>query len=425
MMSLLQTRCIVLSMCWLLSLGALSGGAYNIDLDSPEMLGSFYFGHEGRCSITVLGTENPTDGGKLTFLLMALDAEHAKKAQICSASLNRDPVPGIVWISVNETTEVPTGGGRYELFYVGYPGCPMVEPSSVKVHVEFFSIVDGKKNYLPKGDMPLPTVYLLFSLVYMVMLGLWFRRLNQYRPYLNKVHYLMGVLVVVKLGTMVTDYMKLSEFEKSGTGSAWDFLYYSFLMLKGVMVFALFLLVGAGWSIFRPILSASDRKVFIVVIPIIVIVNVLNIYIEEFHPDHDQLHMVTTVLQITEFISGVLVLVSVTRNTTGIHHQERHAGKRPSSRRRSLQIFALVVVAYLYIKTGLLIILRSLPPHLSFVKPTVTELFVALLFFIVGCTFSPTDKKEFDLSVTNSDDEIEMMVDEPAADSSTPPELDA
>ena len=400
-------RCILLCVLVSNSFGTISGGAFNIDLDSPVMLGSFDFGEDGMCLVRILEAENPKDSEKLTFLLMALDAEHAKKAEICEASITRAFVPGISWISVNETTEVPKGGGLYELFYVGYPGCPLVEPSSVKVHVEFYSVIDGKKNYLQMGDMPLPTVYFGFSLLYMALVGMWLRRLRQYNSYINKIHYLMAFLIVVKCGAIVTDCMKLSAFNQSGTGSAWDIFYYTFIMLKGVMMFALFLLIGAGWSIFRPMLSSIDRKVFVIVIPIIVVVNILNIYIEEYHPNPEQLSTLSTVLQITEYISGLLVLTSVTKNTTGLHNQEQRVGKKPSSRRRRLQVFALVVVAYLYIRTGLLLLLRSLPRHLSFVRPAVTELFVAILYTVVGFTFRPTDQKELDLSVLNSDDETD------------------
>lgn len=62
-----------------------------------------------------------------------------------------------------------------------------------------YNIVDGKHSYLSIGDTPLPILFGVFSGVYGLLLLLWiFRYLRGQGRMINKIHYLMTVLVVFK-----------------------------------------------------------------------------------------------------------------------------------------------------------------------------------------------------------------------------------
>lgn len=51
--------------------------------------------------------------------------------------------------------------------------------------------------------------------------------------------------------------------------------------MRGSITFVILLLIGTGWVFVKPFLSARDKKIFIVVIPLQILANVAQVVISE------------------------------------------------------------------------------------------------------------------------------------------------
>ena len=136
------------------------------------------------------------------------------------------------------------------------------------------------------GEAPLPTMYLVFGLVYAVVASAWFVVLkrakeSEFGPErgidlgvprvrtdvkVHHIHYLMAMLLVVKTLTVLADSAKYHYIRWTGSGEAWSVIYYMFEFLKGVMLFVVILLIGSGWSFVKPFLNGREKKTVLVVL---------------------------------------------------------------------------------------------------------------------------------------------------------------
>lgn len=57
-----------------------------------------------------------------------------------------------------------------------------------------------------------------------------------------------------------------------------------FPSIKGVLMFTVVVLIGAGWSFVKPFVTDKEKKVILVVIPLQVIINIAAIVIDENIP---------------------------------------------------------------------------------------------------------------------------------------------
>jgi hypothetical protein len=80
----------------------------------------------------------------------------------------------------------------------------------------------------------------------------------------------------------------------------WNMAYYVFSSLKGISMFTVILLVGAGWSVLKPTLHQRERRILLFVVTAQVIANIALIAEDEMAPGElgrmrwrDLLHVVS------------------------------------------------------------------------------------------------------------------------------------
>ena len=104
--------------------------------------------------------------------------------------------------------------GYYNLYFVNKEKVP--GKSRVTIPVDFqMTIVQYNKgmNYLPVGKLPLPTLYLLFTLLYIGMLAVWvYFCLLKSGLKVQLIHYLMTGLLVLKTLSLLFRSVKLLPF---------------------------------------------------------------------------------------------------------------------------------------------------------------------------------------------------------------------
>ena len=58
--------------------------------------------------------------------------------------------------------------------------------------------INPDDNYLSAGEMPLPPLYFMLSILFFMSACFWFFLLKKSQEPVFKIHYLMGVLVIIK-----------------------------------------------------------------------------------------------------------------------------------------------------------------------------------------------------------------------------------
>jgi len=136
----------------------------------------------------------------------------------------------------------------------------------------FIQIVILEKNedsFLSAGEMPEPTLYLTWSIIYFLAAISWSYILKASKGEVFKIHYLMAGLVLVKSISLTFHAINMHYIAVNGTQEAvWAILYYITYVLRGFLLLLSILLVGTGFSVIKHILSENERRLFIIVIPV-------------------------------------------------------------------------------------------------------------------------------------------------------------
>lgn len=71
---------------------------------------------------------------------------------------------------------------------------------------------------------------------------------------------------------------------KTGQADGWNIAYYVFTFFRGLLFFAVAVLVGTGWSYMKPFLADREKKILMVVIPLQIFSNMAIIILDETTP---------------------------------------------------------------------------------------------------------------------------------------------
>ena len=193
-------------------------------------------------------------------------------------------VPIEDWSQTIWEQRIPVGGeGFYSLYFVN---CDP-EPTREGLYFQLDLIMRNGKNYLSAGDQMLPSLFYSFSVLYVVLLGLWVgaylvRGRDQVR--VLSIHYLMALSVFLKLASVFFHAVELHYLNSNGHPGGWTWIYLLFSLLKGTSFFVVIALIGTGWAFIKPYLNERDRNVFLAVIPLQIISNIALIIVEETTP---------------------------------------------------------------------------------------------------------------------------------------------
>jgi hypothetical protein len=176
-------------------------------------------------------------------------------------------------------TTIPAGmANEYSIFYYN---CRTGSTVSFDLGIELYNNYNGKKDYLPAGESSLPTVWFGFAFVFFLGLVWWSNHLKSNWGSKHGIHVLMTVLLVLKVMTMTVDGLKLSHMKSTGTGSAWDWIWFLLYGVKGAALFIVIVLIGSGWSFVKPFLQEKEKKIVMVILPLQVINNIALAVTEE------------------------------------------------------------------------------------------------------------------------------------------------
>ncbi|MQM21514.1 hypothetical protein Taro_054555 [Colocasia esculenta] len=270
---------------------------------------------------------------------------------------------------------------------------------SMDVHTEMYNVRDGgEKDFLPIGQIPLPKLYFVFSLVYAAFLLAWVAVCVQQRPTVDKIHMIMGALLLFKALKLVCAAEDMSFVRQTGTPHGWDIVFYIFGFLKGVTLFTVIVLIGTGWSFLKPYLQEREKKVLMVVIPLQVVENIASIIIGESGPAERDWLTWNQIFLLVDIICCCAVFFPIIWSIRSLREASKTDGKaaRNLAKLTLFRHFYVVVVGYLYFTR---IVISAVAALLNYRQRWVSTALVegaSLAFYVfVFYNFQPVERNPY------------------------------
>ncbi|XP_022744743.1 protein GPR107-like [Durio zibethinus] len=221
---------------------------------------------------------------------------------------------------------------------------------SMRVHTEMYNLKEGEKDFLPAGQTTLPKLYFLFFLIYAGFFFIWvFACINQ-RPKVEKIHLIMGALLLFKCLKMICVSEDKMYVRKTGTPHGWDVAFYVFGFFKGIMLFTVIILIGTGWSFLKPYLQEREKQVLMTVIPLQVLENIAYVVISETGPATKDWMTWNQLFLLIDISCCCVVFFPIIWSIRSLREASKTDGKAAKNLEKLtlFKQFYIVVIGYLY-----------------------------------------------------------------------------
>jgi len=296
----------------------------------------------------------------------------------------------------------------------------------------------GNISFLTAGEMPLPHMFLYFSVSYALMLGIWIKNIRDIRsgrdsssagrPAILPIHHLMTALLILKFFTIFFESIRYHYIRVSGHAEAWSVVYYTFAFLKGTFLFTLILLIGSGWSFVKPFLTDREKKVICIVLFLQVLDNIAVVVLthetegERLYDDWSAvLHLVDILCCCAVLLPIVWSVNALEKNIEagageesekGSSNDENSTGEalKTLAKLKLFRSFYLLVVAYIYFTRIVVFLFATVLGYRhTWLRYFVTELGTLAFYAVVGIKFQPmVENPYFAVKRDDTDSDVEM-----------------
>lgn len=312
-----------------------------------------------------------------------------------------------------------TTPGLYALFFYNCKGFNDTSSSYLRpVPVTFVAVgkmyskdATGTVHYLSWADQKLPVTYGLFSVVFFVMLIVWWRLCRKESQHVHRVHKVMTFLVAIKAISLLLEAIKLHHYDTTGSHSVWDFFFYTALAVKGVTLFSVLLLLGSGWSTLKQFLSEYDKKIMMVILPSQILINISMAVIQETSEGNKHWSEWYDMLQILDVVCCCCVLLPIVwsiKNLRDAANLDEKAA-RSMARMKKFRGLYIVIVVYIYMTRIILVMIEnSVPYDKTWLTKAGAEVIAAAFQLYTGYQFRPMAENPY-LQVDRDDaEELEV-----------------
>nr|CAD7443606.1 unnamed protein product [Timema bartmani] len=306
-----------------------------------------------------------------------------------------------------------TEEGLYNLYFHSCPNYKDDRP----VYLDFMMEIkeNNSGNYLSAGEIPLPALYFMMTLLFFLSGCFWVFILRKSKHPVYKIHYLMGILVYLKSLSLMFHGINYHFIQTKGEHvAAWAILYYVAHLMKGAVLFITIVLVGTGWTFIKHILSEKDKKIFMIVIPLQVLANVAKIIIEESEEGAVEFHTWRDIFILVDLLCCGAILFPVVWSIR--HLQEAsHTDGKAAINLRKLKLFRhfyIMIVCYIYFTRIIVYLLKiTVPFQYEWLDEMFHEMATYVFFVMTGYKFRPASANPyFQLTPDDDDDDAEMDV---------------
>ncbi|KAF2365393.1 Lung seven transmembrane receptor-like [Trinorchestia longiramus] len=298
------------------------------------------------------------------------------------------------------------------LYNLDFHNCHNYDPSKHRASIDMTLMVvelNPDDNYLSAGEMPLPALYLMMALLFLLSAAFWFFLLRKSKEPVFKIHYLMGVLVVIKSLSLLFHAINYHFIQIQGTHmEAWAVMYYIMHLLKGALLFTVLALIGSGWAFIKHILSSKEKKIFMIVIPLQIIANVASIIIEETDEWDPEKAVWARLLFLVDFLCCAAILLPVVWSIRHLQEASHTDGKAAVnlSKLKLFRHFYIMVVCYIYFTRIIVYLLRiTVPFQYEWLDDMFREMATYVFFVLTGYKFRPANSNPYFLLTDGLDDD--------------------
>jgi len=279
-----------------------------------------------------------------------------------------------------------------------------------------FTIKIEEKNsdsYLSAGEMPLPALYQMLSILFFLSGCFWVFILKKNgTEQVFRIHWIMAALVFLKSLSLFFHGVNYNKIATNGIHmESWAVLYYITHLLKGGLLFFTIVLIGSGWAFVKHVLSSNEKKVFMVVLPLQVISNVAYIILEESEQGEATHNFWKEVFVLIDLICCGAILLPVVWSIRHLQDASSTDGKAAVSleKLKLFRHFYIMVVCYVYFTRIIVYLLRiTVPFQYEWLDSMFKEVATLVFFVMTGYKFRPASNNPY--FVVATDDDMEEVL---------------
>lgn len=325
------------------------------------------------------------------------------------------------------------------LYYLLYQVCASGESnvfaevrSTFSVDLEFKNYDSfGSVSYLTAGDMPLPRIFFFFSFSYALMLFIWLQIMkgesilkDERERYKGKkmnvnvraIHHLMTALLILKVGTVFFEGVRLHYIRVAGVANIFSFVYYALTCLRGIMLFTVILLLGSGWSLVKPFLHNREKKVIFFILFLQFINNIALLIIAHDEEGERQYEEWKAILNFVDILCCCIILFPIVWQVSSLENDAESAeNTRAIEKLKLFRSFYILVVSYIYFtRVVVYLVTTVLGFRHTWLGDFLSELGTLAFYVVVGYKFRPVDESGDVVSESAevSNDEVEFLVED-------------
>ncbi|XP_017018240.1 protein GPR107 [Drosophila kikkawai] len=319
---------------------------------------------------------------------------------------------GVNYYSFNFSMLVATlrDEGLYNLYF---HACPNYHSHSKVMSFNVDIEENNNGNYLSAGEMPLPALYFMMSLLFFLSGLFWVFILKKSKHTVYKIHYLMAVLVFLKSLSLMFHSINYHFIEKRGEHvETWAILYYIAHLLKGAVLFITIVLIGTGWTFIKHILSDKDKKIFMIVIPLQVLANVAQIITDESDQSDAEFRTWHNIFFFVDLLCCGAILFPIVWSIRHLHEASASDGKAAINLRKLklFRQFYIMIVCYIYFTRIIVDLLQmTVVFQYAWLDEMFREMATYVFFVLTGYKFRPVSQHPYFEVPDEDDDEVEVL----------------
>ncbi|KAH1010109.1 hypothetical protein HUJ05_004463 [Dendroctonus ponderosae] len=360
---------------------------FSLDRAANDARNYYLDTHQDVC-ILEQDERSKNDSNKDEFIYLTLDLKTNKLHVTCA---HYQPTTSIhIYKSSAEKDQSTTGRSCKDLNF------------DITQTILDFDIEITEQNvngYLSAGEMPLPALFCMMSILFFLSGMFWVFLLKQSKHPVFKIHYMMAVLVFLKAISLAFHGVNYHYIEQLGFHlTTWAILFYVAHLLKGALLFVVLVLVGTGWTFIKYVLTPKDKKLFMVVIPLQVLANLAQIILEESEEgDIEYLAWRNVVIMIDLLCCGG-ILFPVVWSIRHLQEASETDGKAAINLRKLklFRHFYIMVVCYIYSTRIIVYLLKiTVPFQYGWLHEMFREMATYVFFVLTAYKFRPASQNPY------------------------------
>ena len=177
-------------------------------------------------------------------------------------------------------------------------------------------------------------------------------------------------------------------------------------------MFVTIILIGAGWTFVKHILSEKEKKIFVIVIPLQILTNVAHIIMFESEEGQVSYNTWYHVFILVDLACCGAILFPVVWSIKHLQQASSTDGKAAMNleKLKIFRHFYMLVVFYIYFTRVIILLLTyTIPFRYTWIGELLVESATIGFFIITAYKFRPASKNPY-LLVSTSDDECEIEI---------------